>query len=82
MPNCSHSSLTVNGMPSPYLAKLLCDGSPCVPDCDANGTLNINDFVCFQTTFAIGDLAADCDGDGQLLIDDFLCFQTAFAIGC
>ncbi len=55
---------------------------PCKPDCDASGELDIDDFICFQTTYAIGDMAADCDGDGQLLIDDFICFQTAYAIGC
>jgi hypothetical protein len=58
------------------------DCTPCPADCDHNAALNINDFVCFQTTFAIGDMAADCDGDGQLSIDDFLCFMTAFAVGC
>ncbi len=26
----------------------------CYADCDANGTLNIDDFICFQTAFAIG----------------------------
>jgi hypothetical protein len=54
----------------------------CWADCDRGGTLNIDDFVCFQTLFAIGDPAADCDGDGTLLIDDFVCFQAAFAVGC
>ncbi len=58
------------------------NAAPCKPDCDASGELNIDDFICFQTTYAIGDMAADCDGDGQLLIDDFICFQTAYAIGC
>ncbi len=58
------------------------NAAPCKPDCDASGELDIDDFICFQTTYAIGDMAADCDGDGQLLIDDFICFQTAYAIGC
>ncbi len=58
-------------------------GSPlCYPDCDASGTLNIDDFICFQTLFAIGDPLADCDGGGSLNIDDFICFQTFFALGC
>ncbi len=54
----------------------------CYADCDANGSLAIDDFICFQTLFAIGDPAADCDGDTLLSIDDFICFQTMFAIGC
>ncbi len=54
----------------------------CKPDCDASGELNIDDFICFQTRFAISDPYADCDGSGSLDIDDFVCFQTAYAIGC
>jgi Concanavalin A-like lectin/glucanases superfamily/Immunoglobulin I-set domain len=54
----------------------------CYADCDCSGTLNIDDFICFQTTYAIGDPAADCDADGTLNIDDFICFQTLFAVGC
>ncbi len=56
--------------------------STCYPDCDASGSLTIDDFICFQTLFAIGDPAADCDASGTLSIDDFICFQTYFAIGC
>ncbi len=56
--------------------------SVCDPDCDASGSLDIDDFICFQTLYAIGDPKADCDADGQLLIDDFICFQTLYAIGC
>ncbi len=58
------------------------DLSACYPDCDGSSTLNIDDFICFQTLFAIQDPAADCDQDGFLNIDDFICFQTLFAIGC
>lgn len=57
-------------------------GSVCVPDCDQSGTLNVDDFICFQTYFAIGDPSADCDASGTLNIDDFICFQTFFALGC
>jgi Metallo-peptidase family M12B Reprolysin-like len=54
----------------------------CDPDCDSNGSLTIDDFICFQTLFALGDPAADCDTSGSLSIDDFICFQTLFALGC
>jgi hypothetical protein len=54
----------------------------CYPDCDASGILNIDDFICFQTFYAIGDPYADCDASGNLNIDDFICFQTFYAIGC
>ncbi len=54
----------------------------CYPDCDGDSALTIDDFICFQTLFALGDPYADCDGDSALSIDDFICFQTLFAIGC
>jgi hypothetical protein len=58
-----------------------CPGA-CAADCDASGSLDIDDFICFQTFFALGDPSADCDADGVLTIDDFICFQTLFALGC
>jgi Metallo-peptidase family M12 len=54
----------------------------CYADCDATGSLNIDDFICYQTLFALGDLAADCDASGSLNIDDFICYQTSFSLGC
>jgi predicted outer membrane repeat protein len=54
----------------------------CYADCDANCQLEVDDFICFQTNFAIGLPSADCDADGLLSVDDFICFQTIFAIGC
>ncbi len=65
-----------------YLGDVSGGGPPCYPDCDTNGALAIDDFICFQTLFAIGDPYADCDGDSALTIDDFICFQTFFALGC
>ncbi len=59
-----------------------CDAADCYPDCDLSGALQIDDFICFQTYFAIGDAYADCDESGSLEIDDFICFQTSFAVGC
>ncbi len=58
------------------------EASNCYPDCDGDSALSIDDFICFQTFFALGDLYADCDESGDLSIDDFICFQTFFAIGC
>ncbi len=54
----------------------------CYSDCDEDGSLTIDDFICYQTFFALGDPYADCDGDAFLTIDDFICYQTYFAIGC
>ncbi len=54
----------------------------CPADCDASGALSIDDFLCFQTNFVLGDPLADCDASGALTIDDFICFQTQFVLGC
>ncbi len=54
----------------------------CQPDCNADGTLNLADFGCFQTRFATQHPYADCNGDAVLNLADFGCFQTLFAIGC
>ena len=59
-----------------------CAPPPCYADCDADGVLSIDDFVCFQTYFALSDDDADCDESGSLTIDDFVCFQSLFAAGC
>ncbi|MCC6659619.1 MAG: PQQ-binding-like beta-propeller repeat protein [Phycisphaerales bacterium] len=55
---------------------------PCGPDCNADGSLNLADFGCFQTRFALGEPYADCNGDGVRNLADFGCFQTLFALGC
>ncbi len=57
-------------------------GGGCYPDCDGNGTLNVNDYICFQTKFALGDPYADCDNNGVRNVNDYICFQTKFALGC
>jgi hypothetical protein len=54
----------------------------CYPDCDHDNVLSVDDFICFQTLFAVQDPTADCDQDLALSIDDFICFQTLYAIGC
>jgi len=54
----------------------------CYADFNADGVLNILDFVAFQGAFVAGDEAADCDANGALNILDFVCFQGAFAAGC
>lgn len=57
-------------------------GTPCYPDFDRNGTLDVFDFLAYQNAFAVGDYRADCDGCGSLDIFDFLCFLTQFDDGC
>ncbi len=57
-------------------------GGACYPDCDGNQKLNVNDYICFQTKFALGDPYADCDNNGVRNVNDYICFQTKFALGC
>jgi hypothetical protein len=60
----------------------------CYANCDGSAVppiLNVNDFLCFQTRFAVGDTYANCDASTTsptLNIADFLCFQARFAAGC
>jgi hypothetical protein len=54
----------------------------CYADCNADGALNIFDFLCFQGKVTTGDPTADCNGDGSINIFDFLCFQGAVTQGC
>ena len=54
----------------------------CYPDCNADGSLNLSDFGCFTTKFALGEAYADCNGDGVRNLSDFGCFTTKFALGC
>ncbi|MCC6660015.1 MAG: hypothetical protein IT437_03925 [Phycisphaerales bacterium] len=57
-------------------------GCACYPDCNGDGALNLADFGCFTTKFALGDPYADCNGDGVRNLADFGCFTTRFALGC
>ncbi|MCC6659493.1 MAG: S8 family serine peptidase [Phycisphaerales bacterium] len=61
-------------------AGLVC--AACYPDCNADGALNLSDFGCFTTKFALGDAYTDCNNDGVRNLADFGCFTTKFALGC
>ncbi|MCC6661957.1 MAG: DUF1929 domain-containing protein [Phycisphaerales bacterium] len=66
----------------PSVAKIVWVEGACYADCNADGSVNLADFGCFQTGFALGDPYADCNGDGARNLADFGCFQTRFALGC
>ena len=52
-------------------------------DCDANGTINLDDLDCFVAGFLAADLAAaDCDANGTINLDDLDCFVVSFLAGC
>jgi hypothetical protein len=54
----------------------------CPVDINADGELNVLDFVAFQLLWLAADPAADCHADEQFTILDFICFQLAFQKGC
>jgi hypothetical protein len=60
----------------------------CYPNCDRSTSppfLNINDFICFQSFFAMGQPYANCDNSTTppiLNVNDFICFLSSFAAGC
>ncbi len=56
--------------------------TPCAPDVNGDGVLNILDFVAFQGLFQAGDAGADCDANGELNVLDFVCYQALFEAGC
>ena len=58
------------------------DVAGCPADCDADGSLDVLDFVCFQGLFTDANPRADCNGDGELNVLDFVCFQGVFLAGC
>ncbi|MEX2081365.1 MAG: hypothetical protein WEC33_07085, partial [Dehalococcoidia bacterium] len=74
---------TAGGQPAQFIARWGCPPPPpCYPDCNGDALLNLADFGCFQTAFALAEPYADCNGDSLLNLADFGCFQTKFALGC
>lgn len=56
--------------------------TPCPADFDGDGSLNLFDFLAFQSAFDAMDPRADIDGDGAFTVFDFLEFQNLFVAGC
>ncbi len=54
----------------------------CPWDLNADGTLDLFDFLAFVNLFNAADPEADCDQSGILDLFDFLCFNNAFNAGC
>lgn len=61
-----------------FLARAICAADLAAPF----GTLDVFDFLEFQTRFDAGDASADFDGSGELNIFDFIAFTNAFEAGC
>jgi hypothetical protein len=54
----------------------------CSADLNADGALDLFDFLAFSNLFNAHDPVADCDGDAAFTLFDFLCFTNAFNTGC
>ena len=70
------------GVPFEETGVVLRIGAACPGDCDGDGELTVNDFVCFQSRWQQGTGYGDCDGNGVLNVLDFVCFQGSFRQGC
>lgn len=62
--------------------------SDCFADCNGDGSVNTQDFLCFlgiwSASYQSGnyDPAADCNGDNTINTQDFLCFLNLWSAGC
>jgi hypothetical protein len=59
-----------------------CHLPTCPAECDANGRLDVNDFVCFLTAFVARRPYANAFPDGAFDVQDFNAFLARFAAGC
>jgi len=77
--------------PDPVFGRGMVDASaalsqtPCYADFDRSGSLDLFDFLAFQSAFLNGDASADCNGTTLVVtldLFDFLCFVGRFNSGC
>lgn len=54
----------------------------CTVDCNTDGIVDTQDFLCFLNLWVAGDAAADFNGDGLVDTQDFLAFLNAWVQGC
>lgn len=54
----------------------------CEADLNSDESLDVFDFLLYQSLFNEGSLDVDLDGDGVLTVFDFFAFQSLFAAGC
>lgn len=82
------SSIEFSGLPPQYTVTAASSAKDvivvvrCLADVNADGVLNILDFVAFQQGFVASDPSADCDGNATFNTLDFICYQELFVAGC
>jgi subtilisin family serine protease len=67
---------------APIAADLFIHGADCAADLEADGTLDLFDFLAFVNLFNAQDDAADWDGNGTFDLFDFLGYVNSFNAGC
>lgn len=67
----------------PALGLLVGCGIPnCPADCDASGSLNVVDYICFINDYAARRPYANAQPDAVFNIQDFVAFMARYAAGC
>lgn len=74
--------LEIERIKSSIFRSLVLAPAGCAADCNQDGSLNVLDFVCFQSEWQNQTAAGDCDGNGTYDVLDFVCFQSVYAEGC
>jgi hypothetical protein len=54
----------------------------CAADFNADGVVNVQDFLGFLAAYSAGEPSADFNGDGVVAVQDFLAFLAAYSAGC
>jgi hypothetical protein len=63
-------------------AAIVVEGCACPADFNADGALNVLDFVTFQLAWVARNPGADCDDNGNFNVLDFVCYNVLFVAGC
>ena len=68
------------GQPTNFIAEYR--GCFCLPDWNADGIVNTQDFIAYLNDWAAQDPRADLNSDGTINTIDFIAFLNAWAAGC
>ena len=63
-------------------AAIVAEGCTCPADFNADGVLNVLDFVAFQLAWVARNPGADCNDDGLFNVLDFVCLNLLYNEGC
>jgi hypothetical protein len=55
---------------------------PCRPDLNADGQVNVQDYLAYLQLYSSANPRADFNADAQVNVQDYLAFLAAYALGC